>query len=117
MSNAFGRDVYVVGVGMHPFNNDGVPVADMADVAGTSALHDAGLDFPEVGALYNGYIGAGLTTGVHVAKEFGLTGIPVTHVENASATGSCAFSTWVTGMPVRPNSLATCTPVVRPAPM
>lgn len=91
MSNAFGRDVYVVGVGMHPFNNDGVPVADMADVAGTSALHDAGLDFPEVGALYNGYIGAGLTTGVHVAKEFGLTGIPVTHVENASATGSCAF--------------------------
>ena len=91
MSNPFGRDVYVVGVGMHPFNNDGVPVADMADVAGTGALHDAGLDFPEVGALYNGYLGGGITTGVHVAKEFGLTGIPVTHVENASATGSCAF--------------------------
>ncbi len=29
--------------------------------------------------------------GVHIAKEFGLTGLAVTHVENASATGSCAF--------------------------
>lgn len=89
--SAFGRDVYVVGVGMHPFNNDGVPVTDMAYVAGIAALEDAGIDFPEVGALYNGYIGGGMMTGVHVAKEFGLTGLPVTHVENASATGSCAF--------------------------
>lgn len=85
------RDVYVVGVGMHPFGAAGHPVADMAYVAGIGALEDAGLDFPEVGALYNGYIGGGITTGVRVAKEFGLTGIPVTHVENASATGSCAF--------------------------
>jgi len=91
MSNPFGRDVYVVGVGMHPFNNDGVPVPDMAYVAGVGALDDAGVDFPEVGALYNGYLGGGITAGVHVAKEFGLTGLPVTHVENASATGSCAF--------------------------
>ena len=91
MSNGLGRDVYVVGVGMHPFGNDGVSVADMAYTAGIAALDDAGLDFPHVGALYNGYIGGGITTGVHVAKEFGLTGIPVTHVENASATGSCAF--------------------------
>ena len=52
------------------------------------ALDDAGIGFPEVGALYNGYLGGGLTSGVGIAKEFGLTGIPVTHVENASATGS-----------------------------
>lgn len=85
------RDVYVVGVGMHPFNNDGVPVYDMAYDAGIAALDDSGLDFPEIGALYNGYLGGGIGMGVRVAKEFGLTGIPVTHVENASATGSCAF--------------------------
>ena len=86
-----GRDVYVVGVGMHPFNNDALSVYDMAYDAGIAALDDAGLDFPEVGALYNGHIGGSIGTGVRVAKEFGLTGIPVTRVENASATGSCAF--------------------------
>ena len=86
-----GRDVYVVGVGMHRFNNDALSVYDMAYDAGVAALHDAGLDFPEVGALYNGHIGGSIGTGVRVAKEFGLTGIPVTRVENASATGSCAF--------------------------
>lgn len=91
MSGGLGRDVYVVGVGMHPFGNDGVAVEDMAYTAGIAALEDAGLDFPEVGALYNGYIGGGMTTGVHVAKDLGLTGLPVTHVENASATGSSAF--------------------------
>ena len=91
MSKPFGQDVYVVGVGMHRFNDDGIPVADMAHEAGIAALDDAGIDFPDVGALYNGYLGGGITAGVHIAKEFGLTGLPVTHVENASATGSCAF--------------------------
>jgi len=89
--SALGRRVYVIGVGMHPFTNQPPAVSDMAYEAGIAALDDAGIDFPEVGALYNGYIGGGITTGVHVAKELGLTGLPVTHVENASATGSCAF--------------------------
>lgn len=91
MGTRLGRPVYVIGVGMHPFNNDGLPSASMADVAGMTALADAGIEFREVGALYNGYLGGGVTSGVTIAKEFGLTGIPVTHVENASATGSCAF--------------------------
>jgi acetyl-CoA acetyltransferase len=90
-TGGLGRDVFVVGVGMHPFGNYGVGVQDMAYAAGIAALDDSGLDFREVGALYNGYIGGGITTGVHVAKDLGLTGIPITHVENASATGSCAF--------------------------
>src|SRR3546814_10211269 len=76
---------------MHPFGNQGIPATDMGYVAGVSALDDAGVDFPEVGALYNGYIGGGSTAGWHVAKDLGLTGLPVTHVENASATGSSAF--------------------------
>lgn len=91
MPSQLARDVYVIGVGMHAFNNKGIPAALMADVAGINALDDAGVEFPEIGALYNGYLGGGMGAGVHIAKEFGLTGIPVTHVENASATGSCAF--------------------------
>ncbi len=91
MPSKLARDVYVIGVGMHAFNNNGIPAALMADVAGTNALDDAGIEFPEVGAMYNGHLGGGIGAGVRVAKEFGLTGIPVTHVENASATGSSAF--------------------------
>ncbi|MDY7104674.1 MAG: thiolase family protein [Actinomycetota bacterium] len=91
MTSKMGRRVFVAGVGMHPFGNEGIPAADMGYVAGVDALEDAGIDFPEVGALYNGYIGGGITAGVHLAKDLGLTGLPVTHVENASATGSSAF--------------------------
>jgi len=91
MTSKMSRRVFVVGVGMHPFGNEGIPATDMGYVAGVAALDDAGIDFPEVGALYNGYIGGGITAGVHLAKELGLTGLPVTHVENASATGSSAF--------------------------
>jgi acetyl-CoA acetyltransferase len=91
MSSTLSRRVFVVGVGMHPFGNEGIPATDMGYVAGVAALDDAGIDFPEVGALYNGYIGGGITAGVHLAKDLGLTGLPVTHVENASATGSSAF--------------------------
>ncbi len=91
MSSKLSRRVFVVGIGMHPFGNEGIPATDMGYVAGVAALDDAGIVFPEVGALYNGYLGGGITAGVHLAKDLGLTGLPVTHVENASATGSSAF--------------------------
>lgn len=85
-------DVYVIGVGMTPFGQHTVPVADLAFDAGVAALDDAGIRFDAVGALYNGYIGGGgLLAGISLAKDFGLTGLPIVHVENASATGSSAF--------------------------
>lgn len=88
----FNREVYVIGVGMAPYGQDGKrSVGDMGFEAGIQALGDAGIAFREVGALYNGYLGGELTTGVALAKDFGLTGVPVVHVENASATGSSAF--------------------------
>lgn len=88
----FNREVYVVGVGMAPYTQDGKrPVGDMGFEAGVQALDDAGIAFREVGALYNGYLGGDMMAGVALAKDFGLTGVPVVHVENASATGSSAF--------------------------
>ncbi len=83
--------VDVVGVGMHPFREQAPPLRDMACTAGVAALEDAGISFREVGALYNGYIGGGTLEGGSFAKDLGLTGVPVVHVENASATGSSAF--------------------------
>jgi len=88
---ALSQDVYVIGVGMHRISAAAVPVSDMAYEAGLNAMTDAGIEFDHIGALYNGYASAGMTAGVTLAKDFGLTGVPITHVENASATGSSAF--------------------------
>jgi acetyl-CoA acetyltransferase len=85
-------DVAVLGVGMTRF---GVfperSVADLALEAGLAALDDAGISFADVGEAFVGYIFSPLMAGVRAMKEFGLTGVPVTHVENASATGLVAF--------------------------
>ena len=61
------RDVYVIGVGMHPFTKEYVPVRDMYFTAGVAALEDAGIPFRDVGYLYNGYIGGGMMEGVGFA--------------------------------------------------
>jgi len=85
------KDVAVLGVGMYRFGMGDVPNNVMAREAGMSALRDAGLSFRDVNAAYVGHIFASVMTGVRVMKEFGLTGIPVQRIENASATGSAAF--------------------------
>jgi acetyl-CoA acetyltransferase len=86
------KDVAVLGVGMYRFGMwSDVTNATMAREAGMMALRDAGLSFRDMQAAYVGHIFAPVMTGVRVMKEFGLTGLPVQHIENASATGSAAF--------------------------
>lgn len=87
----FQREVYVVGVGMHPFRNDNTPMRKLAFVSAREALADAGLKYRDVGAVYTGYLTGMVMDGVTYSKDLGLTGAPITHVENASATGSSAF--------------------------
>lgn len=86
------REVAVLGVGMHRFGMwPESSNAEMARIAGLAALKDANLSFRDVNAAYTGQIFAPVMTGVRVMKEFGLTGIPVQRLDNASATGSAAF--------------------------
>jgi acetyl-CoA acetyltransferase len=86
------QDVAVLGVGMHRFGMwPEQSNADMGREAGLAALRDAGLSFRDVQAAYVGYIFAPVMSGTRTMKEFGLTGLPVQHLENASATGSAAF--------------------------
>ena len=86
------KDVAVLGVGLHRFGMwPDRSNADLGREAGLAALRDAGLSFRDVQAAYVGYIFAPVMSGTRTMKEFGLTGIPVQHVENASATGSAAF--------------------------
>lgn len=86
------KDVAVLGVGMHPFGLwPDKSNADMSLTAGMAALRDAGLAFKDVQAAYVGHIFSTPMAGVRTMKEFGLTGIPIQRIENASATGSAAF--------------------------
>jgi acetyl-CoA acetyltransferase len=86
------KDVAVLGVGMHRFGMwADLANKDMLRIAGLSAMKDAGISFRDVGTAYVGYIFDGVMSGTRGMKEFGLTGIPILHVEAASATGACAF--------------------------
>src|SRR6195256_1336077 len=84
--------VAVAGIGMVRFANlRDVPLMHIARDAGLLALHDAGMTLADVDEAMVGYITPGSMIGVKAMKELGLTGLPVTHIENASATGLVAF--------------------------
>jgi acetyl-CoA acetyltransferase len=86
------ENVAVAGVGMVRFGMfKDTPGAHLARDAGLLALHDAGLTLADVDEAFVGYIQPASMLGIKAMKEFGLTGLPVTHIENASATGLVAF--------------------------
>ena len=85
-------DVAVAGSGIVPFGiHRGRTTAELARDAGLAALHDAGMTLADVDEAFVGYLQPAPLLGVRAMKELGLTGLPVTHVESASATGLVAF--------------------------
>lgn len=85
-------EVAVIGVGMTRFGRyPETPVTETGRQAIVAALEDAGVRFADVQAAYVGAAGQGMTPATRVVGEVGLTGIPITTVENASASGSAAF--------------------------
>ncbi len=84
--------VAVAGIGMVRFGMfRDIPGAHLARDAGLLALHDAGMTLADIDEAYVGYIQPASMLGIKAMKEFGLTGLPVTHIENASATGLVSF--------------------------
>ncbi len=84
--------VAVAGVGMVRFGMfRDIPGSHLARDAGLLALHDAGMTLADVDEAFVGYIQPAPMIGIKAMKELGLTGLPVTHIENASATGLVAF--------------------------
>ena len=84
--------VAVAGAGMVRFGKHrDRTVYDLARDAGLAALHDAGMTLADIDEAFVGYIQPAPLLGIKAMKELGLTGLPVTHVENASATGLVAF--------------------------
>ena len=79
----------IAGVGMTRFGSyRDRSHGDLVREAGLAALHDAGMTLADVDEAFVGYIQPKVLIGVKAMKELGLTGLPVTHIENASATGS-----------------------------
>jgi len=86
------RKVAVIGVGLHPYGkwNDKKP-KELAATAIQGALAGAGLAWKDVQSAFVGHINLGMTAGARLLEPIGQTGLSITNVENASASGSYAF--------------------------
>lgn len=85
-------DVYVIGIGFHPFSRfPDSTFEDLTRVAISRALEDADIPFSAVEAAFIGNVSSGLYDGRRAIQQFGWTGIPITRLVQASASGSAAF--------------------------
>ncbi|MHA7652833.1 thiolase family protein [Mycobacterium sp. ML4] len=92
-----GREVVVAGVGWHPYQRpSAAPYPVLGLTAARAALADAGVAWTAVQAACVGTAMLGMAAGWTMLRHLGATGIPVTQVENASATGSTAVAAGVT---------------------
>lgn len=86
------RPVHVAGIGLHPYQ---YPTETSYIALGLhavrEALADAGVAWPSVEAAFVGTARLGMAAGVPMLRYLGMTGLRVSQVENASATGSTAF--------------------------
>lgn len=86
------RPVYVVGIGFHryQFMSDTTYVT-LGLTAIREALSDAGIEWPAVESAYIAKALLPMAPGRAMLRHLGATGIPLVHIENASASGSAAF--------------------------
>jgi acetyl-CoA acetyltransferase len=86
------RKVAVIGVGLHQYGKwrDKKP-KDLAETAVSGALKSAGVEWKDIQSAWCGHVSLGMTAGARLFEPFGHTGLSITNVENASATGSYAF--------------------------
>jgi acetyl-CoA acetyltransferase len=86
------RPVYVVGIGFHRYQfASETPYIELGLAAVRAALADAGLAWPAVESAYFAKALLPMAPGRAMLRHLGATGLPIVHVENASASGSAAF--------------------------
>ena len=87
------RAVHVVGVGMIPFTKPGAsdPYTVMGARAAKLALEDAGVNYKDVQQAYVGYVYGDSTSGQRALYGVGMTGIPISNMNNNCSTGSTAL--------------------------
>ncbi|HQG32812.1 MAG TPA: thiolase family protein, partial [Deltaproteobacteria bacterium] len=86
------RDVVVIGAGLHRYGMfPDKTTIDMGTEAISLALKDAGMAWKDIEAAYCGTVQPGVSGGHAICNKMGYTGLGITLVENASASGSSAF--------------------------
>ncbi|HWF77689.1 MAG TPA: thiolase family protein, partial [Caulobacteraceae bacterium] len=86
------RPAYVAGIGLHRYQFiSETPYVDLGLAAVRAALDDAGLGWPAVESAYVAKALLPMAPGRAMLRHLGATGIPIVHIENASASGSAAF--------------------------
>lgn len=87
------QEVYVVGVGMIAFTKPGAsnPYYVMGADAARLALDDAGIAYDRIGQAYVGYVNGHSTSGQRTLYQLGMTGIPISNVNNNCSSGSTAL--------------------------
>jgi len=90
------RKVSIIGVGLHPWGKfKDKSFVELGVKAADQALKDANIPWKKIETLYSGiYIwggNAGHLSGQYLASVLGETGIPITNVYNACATGAAAL--------------------------
>lgn len=89
------RKVFVVGVGMtkfvKPSDKTQGDYPDFTKIAAHRALRDSGLSYEQIEHAFIGYVYGDSTAGQRALYEVGMTGIPITNVNNNCSTGSTAL--------------------------
>ncbi len=86
------RKVCVLGVGMTQFYKPGqMDYTTLAKDAGEQALADAGIGYDAIDQAFCGYVYGESTAGQRAVYPLGLTGVPITNVNNNCSTGSTAL--------------------------
>lgn len=88
-------EVWILGIQMTKFGkHPDLDTVDLAAMAATAALADAGVTMADIGVLAAGNLmNASAGIGQQLQKQIGQTGIPVYNVANACATGATALRT------------------------
>ncbi|MFF0815052.1 thiolase family protein [Rhodococcus sp. NPDC003318] len=83
---------HVIGAGMIAFGrHPESSYSGLAVPAVLTALAHAGITPGEVGAMWTGHAFGGMLTGQRIAKEVGISGVPVVNVDNACSGGATAL--------------------------
>jgi acetyl-CoA acetyltransferase len=86
------RPAYVAGIGFHRYQFvSETPYVELGLAAVRAALTDAALPWEAVESAYFAKALLPMAPGRAMLRHLGATGIPIVHVENASASGSAAF--------------------------
>jgi benzoylsuccinyl-CoA thiolase BbsB subunit len=88
------RSVYVLGASMIPFGKYPDRALDnLGRPAAIGAIRDAGIPKSDIDAAYCGTAMGGMLAGQRILRNIGMTGIPISNVENACSSSAAAFHT------------------------